>query len=92
MSSDPQAYARFGQAFHEASVYSNGHLAETVDLVAQFTKVDPEVIAHSSRILDAEYLTRADIQPVIDFSAKNGLIDHGFDAEAIIGPAIRPPR
>ena len=66
VSSDPQAYARFGQAFHEASVYSNGHLAETVDLVAQFTKIDPQVIAHSSRILDAEYLTRADIQPVID--------------------------
>ena len=92
VSKDPQAYARFGQAFHEASVYSNSHLSETVDLVAQFTKIDPQVIAHSSRILDAEYLTRADIQPVIDFSAKNGLIDRSFDAEAIIAPAIRPPR
>jgi NitT/TauT family transport system substrate-binding protein len=92
VSQDPQAYARFGQAFHEASVYSNSHLADTVDLVAQFTKIDPQVITHSSRILDAEYLSRADIQPVIDFSAKYGLIDHGFDAEAIISPAIRPPR
>jgi NitT/TauT family transport system substrate-binding protein len=92
VSKDPQAYARFGQAFHEASVYSNSHLAETVDLVAQFTKVDPQVIAHSSRILDAEFATRADIQPVIDFSVKNGLIDRGFDAEEIIGPAIRPPK
>ena len=92
VSKDPQAYARFGQAFHEASVYSNSHLSDTVDLVAQFTKIDPQVIAHSSRILDAEYLTRADIQPVIDFSAKNGLIDRSFDAEAIIAPAIRTPR
>ena len=92
VSKDPQVYARFGQAMHEASVYSNAHLADTVDLVSQFTKIDPQVIAHGTRILDAEYLTRADIQPVIDFSAKYGLIDHGFDAETIISPAIRPPR
>lgn len=92
VSKDPQAYARFGQAMHEASVYSNSHLADTVDLVAQFTKIDPQVIAHGTRILDAEYLDRADIQPVIDFSVKYGLIDHGFDANAIIAPAIRPPQ
>jgi NitT/TauT family transport system substrate-binding protein len=92
VSKDPQTYARFSQAMREASIYSNSHLADTVDLVAQFTKIDPQVIAHGTRILDAEYLSRADIQPVVDFAAKYGLIDHGFDTEAIISPAIRPPR
>jgi NitT/TauT family transport system substrate-binding protein len=89
---DPQTYARFGQAFRESSVYTNSHLADTVDLVSQFTKIDPQVIAHGTRILDAEYLAKTDIQPVIDFSAKNGLIERSFDAAAIISPAIRPPR
>jgi NitT/TauT family transport system substrate-binding protein len=87
---DRQAYTRFSQAFHESSVYTNAHMADTVDLMADFTKVDPQVIAHASRILDAEYLAKSDIQPVIDFAAKYGLIDRSFDSEAIISPAIRP--
>ena len=85
-------YDHFSQAFRESSIYTNGHMAETVDLMAQFTKVDPQVIAHATRILDAEYLAKSDIQPVIDFAARYGLIDRSFDAETIISPAIRPPR
>jgi hypothetical protein len=65
-------------------------MADTVDLMADFTKVGPQVIAHASRILDAEYLAKSDIQPVIDFAAKYALIERSFDSEAIISPAIRP--
>jgi ABC-type nitrate/sulfonate/bicarbonate transport system substrate-binding protein len=84
---------RFGRAMHEAILYSNGHLADTVDLVAQYTKIDPQIVAHGTRVLDAEYMIRADVQPLFDFSLKYGLIDKSFDAdELVFASAWRPER
>jgi NitT/TauT family transport system substrate-binding protein len=87
----PDLFMRFGRAMHEAILYSNAHLPETVDLVAQYTKIDSQLIAHGTRVLDAEYLSGADIQPIVDFSVKYGVISKAFDAADLIGaPARRP--
>jgi len=87
----PDPYLRFGRAMHESIVYSNAHLADTVDLVAQYTKIDPQVIAHGTRVLDAEYVSVADVQPLVDVSLKYGLIDKGFDANDLIFASARRP-
>jgi NitT/TauT family transport system substrate-binding protein len=88
---DPDPYLRFGRAMHEAILYSNAHLADTVDLVAQYTKIDPQVIAHGTRVLDAEYLTPENLQPMVEVSLKYGLIDRSFDAGELIFASARPP-
>lgn len=88
----PDPYMRFGRAMHEAILYSNGHLAETVDLVAQYTKVDPQIVARGTRVLDAEFLSAADIQPIITFSLKYGLLEKAFDADEMIFASAKRPR
>jgi hypothetical protein len=76
---------------HEAIVYANAHLSDTTDLVAQYTKVDPAIIAKSTRTTDSEYLSGADIQPVIDFAVRCGLVDKAVDGDLLVGAAARRP-
>lgn len=80
------AMRRFAQAMHEASVYVNSHLAETVDLVASYTGLAPDVVAHSSRYRDADFADPALVQPVIDVLAKYGVIAHPIPAQRLISP------
>lgn len=87
----PDTFLRFGHAMHEAIVYANAHLSDTTDLVAQYTKVDPAIIAKSTRTTDSEYLSGADIQPVIDFAVRCGLVDKAVDGDLLVGAAARRP-
>jgi NitT/TauT family transport system substrate-binding protein len=89
----PDAMARFAKAMHESAVYNNSHLLETINLVSSFSAVPPSVIARTVRSLDGEYVVARDIQPLIDFAAKYGMIPKTFPAEDIISPAaLRSPR
>jgi NitT/TauT family transport system substrate-binding protein len=89
---DPQAMRRFAQSMHEASVYTNAHFAETVDLVAGYSGIAPDVVARSARFTDAEYADPALIQPAIDVLAKYTIIAHGFPAQELISPyALKRP-
>ena len=72
---------RFARAMHDAIVYTNGHLPETVDLVASYTGIAPAIIARSPRATDAQYLEGRLIQPVINIAYKYKLIDRAFPAE-----------
>jgi len=84
---------RLAQGLHEAMVYTNSHLAETVDLVASYSGAAPEVIAKMNRAIDPEYAEVRNVQPVIDAMAKYGAIDKGFPADEIISAAaLKPPR
>jgi ABC-type nitrate/sulfonate/bicarbonate transport system substrate-binding protein len=75
---------RFAKAMHEASTYTNTHMAETVDLVAAYSGVDPSVVAKSVRFVDADYL---------DLCARYQLIDKDFPAADVISPvSVKPPR
>ena len=81
------AMRRFAQAMHEAQVYVNGHLPETAELVSSYTKIAPEVVAKSQRIIDAEYASPDILQPIIDALAK--YTEHGcktFPARDLISP------
>jgi NitT/TauT family transport system substrate-binding protein len=87
------AMARFAKAMHESAVYNNSHLSQTIHLVSSFSAVPPNVIARTVRSLDGEYVDARDIQPLIDFAAKYGMIPKAFPAEDIISPAaLRSPR
>jgi NitT/TauT family transport system substrate-binding protein len=87
------AMARFAKAMHEASVYTNAHLPQTVDLVAAYSGVTVDAVAHSVRFIDAEYLEPKNLQPMIDLCARYGLIDKAFPAQDVISAAaLRPGR
>lgn len=84
---------RLARGLHEAVVYTNSHLAETVDLVASYSGATPEVIAKMNRFTDPEYVDVRIIQPVIDAVAKYGVIDKDFPADDLISSAaLRAPR
>jgi NitT/TauT family transport system substrate-binding protein len=85
------AMVRFAKAMHEASAYTNAHQAETVPLVAEFSGIEQDVIAKSTRFYDAEYLEPRVIQPIVEVCAKFGLISKSFPAQAIISMAALEP-
>ena len=79
--------ARFARGMHDAAAYTNTHLPDTVSLVARYSGAAPDVIAKSTRMVDAEYLDPANLQPLVDLSARYGLIDRVFPATEIISSA-----
>jgi NitT/TauT family transport system substrate-binding protein len=84
---------RFAKAMHEASLYTNAHPAETVDIVAQYSGVPADVVAKSVRFSDAEFLEPRYLQPMIDLCAHYNLIDRGFPAREVISDVtVKPPR
>ena len=84
---------RFSRAMHEAIVYTNTHLGETVTLVASFSGVDAAVIAQSVRPTDPEYVDAKNIQPLIDVSFRLKAIDRTFSADELIADTVlRPTR
>jgi NitT/TauT family transport system substrate-binding protein len=84
---------RFAKAMHESSVYTNAHPADTVELVAQYSGVPPDVVAKSVRFSDAEFLEARFLQPMIELCARYNLIDRNFPAQEVISPAsVKPPR
>lgn len=80
---------RFRRALRDAAVYTNSHHAETVDLIAKFTLVDPKIIAKGVRVTAGLALEPKLIQPVIDAAAKYKMIPAPFDARDMIDPALR---
>lgn len=87
------AMGRFVRAMRESIVWTNTHLAETVDLVASYTGADPANVAKSVRAIDPEFLDPKDIQPVINVAFKYNLIDRAFAAEDLLSPvALRAPK
>jgi NitT/TauT family transport system substrate-binding protein len=82
---------RFADAVHESLLFTNSHLAETVDLVSGYSGIAPEVVAHSVRMTDPEYVEARNIQPVIDILAKYGVTTRTFPAQELISPAALKP-
>jgi NitT/TauT family transport system substrate-binding protein len=84
---------RFARVMHDAAVYCNAHQSETVDMIAEFGKLDPNVVRRMARVTFAEYLTAPEIQPLVDVAAKYRVIDRPFNAQELISPyALKPPR
>lgn len=81
---NPQAVRDFARVMEVASAYCNTHQAQTVDLLAAFTKMDPATIASMVRTAFAPTLDPVLIQPLIDAAAKYQAIAKSFDARDFI--------
>jgi NitT/TauT family transport system substrate-binding protein len=81
------AAERFSKVVAEASAYTRTHPESTIDDVAQITKLDKDLIAHMPRSWVGTTVAAADIQPVIDTTAKYKFIERGFPASELISSA-----
>lgn len=84
---------RFVRVIRDATLYTNTHKAEMIPIVAAYLKLDPALVAKTMKGAEGAYLDPALVQPMIDVSAKYGLIEHGFNAADLISPAaLKRPR
>lgn len=77
---------RFVDAFLEASAFTDTHHAETVDLLASYSKLRPETIRSMVRSSAGKIVDPKDIEPVIAAALKYGVIKAAFPAQEIIAP------
>jgi NitT/TauT family transport system substrate-binding protein len=90
-SKNPDVIRHFAQVMRDAAVYTNGHHAETVDLLAAFAKLEPATIARMTRAEQAPFLDARDIQPLVDAAFRYKVIEKRFDASELISSlALRP--
>jgi NitT/TauT family transport system substrate-binding protein len=78
------AVRSFVKAFRESAVYVNAHHADTVDMIAKFTAVEPAVIEKMARVTVGTVLDPKLIQPVINAAAKYKAIANAFDARELL--------
>ncbi len=81
------AAQRFSRVIADASTYTRAHPDATIDDIAQLTKLDKDIIARMERSRTGTTISAADIQPVIDASAKYSFIEKGFPAADLISEA-----
>jgi NitT/TauT family transport system substrate-binding protein len=74
----------FAAALKQAAQYVNAHHAETVDLIAKFTSLDPAVVQKMTRVEQGTTLDPRLIQPVIDAAVKYKFVAESFNARDII--------
>ena len=90
-SKNKEAVQGFERAMRDASVYNNAHHDQMVPLLAEFTKLDPTLIARTIKGSQPSFLDPKTVQPMIDVSAKYQLIDKAFSAGDIISPVALKP-
>jgi NitT/TauT family transport system substrate-binding protein len=75
---------KFLRATQEAALYLNSHGDEASALMAEFGGLDPALVANMRHPERGVPITPADIQPIIDLSAKYKVIPNGFAASDMI--------
>lgn len=75
---------KFATALREAATYTNAHHAETVQALADFTKVEPAVIRKAVRSTAGTTLDPKEVQRLIDLAVKYKALPSSFDAREMI--------
>ncbi|HTJ24850.1 MAG TPA: ABC transporter substrate-binding protein [Candidatus Limnocylindria bacterium] len=75
---------RFVAAFREASAYTDTHHAQTVALLAEYSRLAPQTVRRMVRSTVGTSVEPRDIQPVIDAAVRYKVIDRPFPAQELI--------
>ncbi len=75
---------RFNGVVREAIVYTNNHHAQTLELIASWSKIPTATLTRMTRSTSATALLAAEIQPLIEAAAKYKVIDKSFPAQELI--------
>jgi NitT/TauT family transport system substrate-binding protein len=74
------AVERFTRVLRQASIYANAHDNDLLPLLIANTGLEPDVAARMHHALIGVAFEPSQVQPVVDVTAKYGIIPHGFDA------------
>ena len=77
---------RFVEAFMQAAAYTDTHRAETVELLAGFSKLKPSTVRGMVRSTVGKSVAASDIEPVIAAAVKYGVVAKTFPAAELIAP------
>jgi ABC-type nitrate/sulfonate/bicarbonate transport system substrate-binding protein len=83
-----QTAKAFVDGLTESAHYVNHHPADTVDMVAEFTKQDPSQVRAGIREVIGERVSIANVQKPLDFAFKYGVIDRQYDARALLASVL----
>lgn len=75
---------KFVDVLREAGSWANAHHAESGEVLAAFTKMDPARITKMTRATFPDRLVPAEVQPVIDLAAKYGVIAQSFPSRQLV--------
>jgi NitT/TauT family transport system substrate-binding protein len=75
---------RFSRAIYETGRWANAHHAETLPVLAKYSKLNPDTIAEMTRSEYAERLQPSDLQPVLDIGSKFGFLSRPVSATELI--------
>jgi NitT/TauT family transport system substrate-binding protein len=78
----------FAKVLDQSSTYVNSHYDELTPLISSFTKLSPETLHNMVKLYTPPGLRAADLQPVIDVSAKAHEIPASFPAAQLILPGV----
>ena len=87
---NPDLIQNFGRAIRDATVFTNAHHAETLDLYAAFAHIDPKDIADAPRSTSVEYVDPKDLAPLINVAVRYNIIKP-VDPLTLLSPAILKP-
>jgi NitT/TauT family transport system substrate-binding protein len=73
-----------GAALRKSSDYVNGHHAQTIDLIAKFTSLEPSQVQKMTRVEQGTALDVKLVQPVIDTMVKYKFLAQPIDAREIL--------
>ena len=73
-----------GATLRKSSEYVNGHHAQTIDLIAKFTSLEPSQVQKMTRVEQGTALDPRLIQPVIDAMLKYKFLTQPLDAREIL--------
>ena len=81
------AAERFARVIAQTSNYVNGHAAETLQDVVDWSGLDRSLLAHMKRTVYVPGLSAAEIQPVIDVAVHYKVFEKAFPATDLISDA-----
>lgn len=84
----PEIVKAFARVVAESAAFTNAHPAETVKMLADFTGVSADDIAHMTRVRNGTVVSAALIQPVIEAAVKYGTLKKSFPAAELIDPLV----
>lgn len=84
VAANPSVVKTFAQALVQAARYVNSHHAETIDMIAEYTSLEPAQVRHMTRVEQGTALDPKLIQPVVDAMAKFKFVPQSFDARELI--------
>ena len=85
---NPDVIRKFADAMAEAAVWANANHAATAALLAEFAKTP--VAPNVQRMYYPPRLRAAELQPLIDASAKYGVLKAPFPAKDMFAPGLPP--